>query len=314
MLSFITRRLIQTVFVVLLLTLLTFLMLQLVPGDPALSMLGQGASPGQVDALRHELWLDKPVLEQYAHWLSNALQGNLGKSIGDNEKVVDLISRCLPVTAYLSFIAIIFGTIFGILAGILSAVRRSSILDSVISFFANVGIAIPVFWLGIEGIYFFGLKLSWLSIQGFTWPNHDLLKSIKQTILPVFCLAVPNLAVMARQTRSSMLEVIHQDYVRTAMSKGLRERAVVLNHAMKNALIPVVTLLGLNVRIIVGGSMLVETVFNIPGMGRLLVTAAFNKNFPVLQGGALLTGLVVCLANLIVDISYGWLDPRIRYE
>lgn len=314
MVSFIVRRLIQTVIVIFVLTLLTFFMLQLVPGDPVVTMLGIDASQQQINAFRHELWLDRPIMVQYIHWLSNAARGNLGKSPTKNENVIDLIAQRLPVTAYLSLIALVISTGLGIILGIFSAVRRGSILDSFISLFANIGVAVPIFWLGIIGVYLLGLKLGWLSIQGFTWPTINLVKSIRQTIMPIFCLAIPPIAILARQTRSSMLEVVRQDYVRTAMSKGLRERTVVLKHALKNALIPVVTLLGLQVRVLVGGSVLVETVFNIPGMGRLLVTGAFDKDLLILQGGTLLIGLVVCLTNLAVDLSYGWLDPRIRYE
>jgi peptide/nickel transport system permease protein len=316
LLSFIVQRLLQTVAVVFLVTLLTFLLLQMVPGDPVVTMLGSEGTPTQeqIDSLRHELWLDQPVLVQYGHWLVNAFHGELGKAIAGKQPVSSLIAQRLPITAYLSFIALIISAIIGITLGILGAIRRGSQLDSFISLFANIGVAIPAFWLGILGIYFLSLKLGWFAVQGFTWPTEDLVKSVRQTILPIFCLAVPPVAVLARQTRSSMLEIIQQDYIRTAMSKGLKEQTVVLRHALKNALIPVITLLGLQVRVLVGGSVLVEQVFNIPGMGRLLVTAAFNRDFLVLQGGVLIIGLVVCLANLAVDLSYGWLDPRIRYK
>jgi peptide/nickel transport system permease protein len=180
--------------------------------------------------------------------------------------------------------------------------------------FANAGVAIPQFLLGILGIYFFGLQLGWLPMQGFTWPTDDLWLSIKQSIMPVICLAIPGLAVLARQTRSSMLEIIHQDYIRTAFAKGLKEKAVILKHAMKNALIPVVTLIGIQLRFLIGGSVIVENVFGIPGIGRLLVRASFDKDFLIVQGGVLVIGALVCLVNLLVDISYGWIDPRIKYE
>ena len=312
MANLIIRRLIQTVVVILLVTLLTFFLLQAVPGDPALSMLGIEATQEQVQDLRRELWLDRPIIVQYVHWLSNTLHGDLGRSLVKNDKVTTLIAQSLPITFYLSFIALIFGTFLGILGGVLSAVKRGGILDSFISVFANLGLAVPVFWLGIVGIYLLGLKLDLLYIQGFTWPGEDLVKSIKQTVMPVFCLAVPALAVMARQTRSSVLEVVRQDYVRTAMSKGLKERVVVMRHVLKNALIPVVTILGMQVRVLVGGSVLVEQVFNIPGMGRLMVNAAFDKDYLLLQGGVLVIAVAVCLANLAVDLSYSWLDPRIK--
>jgi len=311
--SYIVRRLIQTVVVIFLVTFISFSLLQIMPGDPAVIMLGLDADQKEVDALRKEMWLDRPFLVQYEHWLSNALHGDLGKSITYREPVTELILRRIPVTGQLSIQAFILSTLLGILAGIFCAIRRGGFLDQIVSLFANVGIAIPVFWLGILCIYIFALKLSWLPVAGLTSPFEDLASNLKQSVLPVIMLAVSSIAVMARQTRSSMLEVISQDYIRTAKSKGLRERVVVMKHALKNALIPVVTLLGLQVRLLVGGSVLVETVFNIPGMGRLLVASTFNKDFLIMQGSVLLIGSVVCLANLIVDISYGWLDPRVKY-
>lgn len=313
MASFIIRRLIQTIIVVFLVTLLTFLLLQLVPGDPVVAMLGGEATQEQIVALRQELWLDKPVIVQYFHWLNNAFHRDLGRSIMLNDKVTRLITERFPVTLYLSLLAFILSPILGILLGVLGAIRRGSFIDPFISLFANTGIAIPIFWLAILGVYFLGFKLHWLAIQGFTWPTDDLVKSIKQTVMPVFCLSVPAVALLARQTRSSVLEVVRQDYIRTAMAKGLTERDIVLKHVLKNAFIPVVTLLGLQVRVLFGGAILVEQVFNISGMGRLLVGAAFGKDFPVLQGGVLLIALAVCLANLVVDLSYRWLDPRIKY-
>ena len=284
------------------------------PGDPAATMLGLEATPEEINAMRHELWLDRPFLVQYGHWVYNLFQGDLGISIMYRDPINSLLASRLPITLYLSFLALVMSTFVGILAGIICAVRRGGILDQLISLCANVGIAIPVFWLGILGIYFFGYKLGWLPMQGWVSPLDDFILSTKSAIMPVILLAVPGIAVMARQTRSSMLEVIRQDYIRTAFSKGLRERVIVIRHALRNALIPVLTLLGLQVRVLIGGSVLVETVFNLPGMGRLLVIGAFNKDFLVMQAGVLLMGGIVCLANLLVDVSYGWLDPRIRYE
>jgi peptide/nickel transport system permease protein len=284
------------------------------PGDPAAAMLGTNATREEIDALRKELWLDRPFLVQYGHWFSNALHGDLGISIIYREPITDIFAARLPITLYLSFLAFVLCTFLGIAAGIICAIRRGGMLDQLVSVCANIGIAIPVFWLGILCIYLFGLKTGWLPIYGWTSPFDDFMQSSKKAIMPVIMLAIPGISVLARQSRSSMLEVIRQDYIRTAQSKGLRERVVVLRHALKNALIPVVTLMGLHVRILVGGSVLVETVFSIPGMGRLIVAGALNKDFLIVQGGVLFIGAIVSLANLLVDISYGWLDPRVRYE
>ena len=311
--TYIVRRVLLSIIVLLLITILTFSLLHIMPGDPATIMLGMDASPEQIDALRKELWLDRPLVVQYGHWLLNAVQGDLGKSVVYREDVTGFIATRLPITMYLSFMALVLSTVLGVGAGIICAIRRGGILDSVITLAANIGIAIPIFWLGILGIYFLGLKLGWLPIQGYTSPFDNFWLSTSKAIMPVICLAIPSLAILARQTRSSMLEIVRQDYIRTAWAKGLKERVIVLKHALKNALIPVVTLLGIQLRILVGGSVLVETVFNIPGMGRLLVTSVLNKDFIMVQACILVIALLVLLANLLVDISYGWLDPRVRY-
>ena len=312
--TYIIRRLIQAIVVIFIVTFIAFSLIHMMPGDPARIMLGVEAEEEVVEELRHELKLDRPFLVQYGYWLGNAITGDLGKSITYREPVADLLLKRLPVTLQLSFFAFILSVVFGISAGIICAVRRGGFLDQIVSLIANFGVAVPVFWLGILSIYVIALKLGWLPIGGFTSPVENLGMSLKQSILPSIMLAVPSIAILTRQTRSSMLEVIHQDYIRTAKSKGLKERVVIFKHALKNALVPVITLLGVQVRLLVGGSVLVETVFNIPGLGRMLVNSVFNKDFLVVQGGVLLIGLAVCLANLLVDISYGWLDPRVRYE
>lgn len=314
MASFIVRRLIQTVFVIFLVTIITFSLMQIIPGDPVVTMLGTEATPQQIESLRHELWLDRPIYVQYIHWLNNVLHGDFGVSFVFHEEVTGLLAERIPVTLYISIWAFIGSIILGILAGIISAIRRGGWLDNIVTLFANVGVAIPVFWLGILGIYLFGLNLGWLPIQGYSSPFVDLGKSMRQLIMPVICLAFPFLAVIARQTRSSMLEVIRQDYIRTAQSKGLRERVIVSRHALKNALIPILTMIGMQIRVLIGGSVLVETVFNIPGMGRLLVMAAFNKDFLIVQACIIIMSLITCFSNLAVDISYGWVDPRVKYK
>jgi peptide/nickel transport system permease protein len=214
----------------------------------------------------------------------------------------------------LALVSLVISTFLGIIAGVICAIRRGGILDSLITLCANTGIAVPIFWLGILGIYFFGLKLQWLPIQGYTSPFTDFWMSTRQTVLPIICLAIPPIAFLARQTRSSMLEVISQDYIRTAWSKGLKESSVIMGHALKNSLIPVITFMGIGLAHTVAGSVLIETVFNIPGMGRLMTQAALNKDMFVVQACTLMIALLVVVMNLLVDISYGWLDPRIRYK
>ena len=312
--AFIVRRLLQMLIVLFLLTIISFMLMQLIPGDPARTYLGYEATQEQIDNLRTKLWLDRPIIVQYGHWLDNLAHGNLGRSMMYHMPVVDLIAVRLPVTLQISVLAIILSTFFGILSGIICAVRRGTLLDSGITLFANIGISIPIFWLGILGIFTLGLKLGWLPIQGYTSPFDDFWLSTRQLTMPVICLAVTSLAGIARQTRSSMLEVIRQDYIRSAWAKGLGERVIVMRHTVRNGLIPVVTFLGIQIRNLIGGAVLVETVFNISGMGRLIVSSAFNKDFIVIQACVLITGIMVSLVNLAVDISYAYIDPRIRYE
>jgi len=207
----------------------------------------------------------------------------------------------------------IISSILGVAIGVICALRRGKWIDSVLTVLANLGITVPSFWVGILLIYFFSLKLRWLPTGGYTSPFSDFWLSTKQIIMPVFCLSLFSIASLTRQTRSSVLEVVTRDYIRTAWAKGLREGVIVIRHTVKNALIPVITILGLQVSFIFGGAVLVETVFNIPGMGRLMTQAVFQHDYQVVQAGVLIVALIVVLSNLIVDISYGWFDPRIRY-
>jgi peptide/nickel transport system permease protein len=296
-----------------------FFIMRLLPGDPLLIYMAQQSQqlaempPERVQQLRHEFGLDKPLLVQYVDWISGVSHGDFGTSIFYREKVSSLMRARLPVTAYLGVCALVVAVVVGIASGMLAAVRRGTWIDNVVTPLTYIGVTVPVFWLGILMIYVFGLKLNLLPIAGFTSPFVDFGLSTKQLIMPVICEAIFGVASNARQMRSSMLEVIRQDYIRTALSKGLRERVVIFRHALKNSLIPVVTLLGMGVSFIFGGSVLVETVFAIPGVGRLLVTSIFNHDYVVVQSITLIIAIVVLLINLLVDMSYGWLDPRIRY-
>ncbi|HEX9075859.1 MAG TPA: ABC transporter permease [Anaerolineae bacterium] len=314
MLAYIARRLMQTVLVLIFVSVIVFSLMHLIPGDPALVILGDQATPEQIEALHRELLLDQPLWIQYLNWAGDVLQGNLGRSVSYQQSVTDLLATRLPITFHIGLVAFILSTAISIPAGILSAIRRGGWLDSIITLLTNLAMAVPVFWLGILGIYLFALKLGWLPVQGYTSPLENLALNTRQIIMPAMCLAIVPLASLARQTRSSMLEVIRQDYIRTARSKGLTEWAVITGHALKNAIIPVITLLGMQLRNLVGGAVLVEQVFNIPGMGRLMVSGVFNKDFVVVQGTVMVVAVVVALSNLLVDISYGYFDPRIRYE
>lgn len=270
-------------------------------------------SKEEIDALRAEYGLDKPMVLQYVDWLRGLIRGDLGKSIVYGSPVLDDIIERLPITIYLGILAFVISIIVGIPMGIISAIRRGKWLDTLATITANIGITIPVFWLGILLIYFFALYLNILPVQGYTSPFDDFLLSVKKMIMPVICLSIFPIASAARQTRSSMLEVMGQDYTRTAWAKGLNEFVIVTRHDLKNALIPVVTLQGMMIRNIFSGQVLVETVFNIPGMGRLVVDAVIAQDYPVVQGVTLLIVMVVLFANLLVDLSYGWLDPRIHF-
>ena len=317
MITYIIRRLIQGILVLLVVSILVFGAMRFLPGDPLMLYIAQTQldtfSPDQMNALKQQYGLDKSVPAQYFDWIRGILKGDFGTSIFYSEKVSKLLAERLPVTFYVGVFAFLVSGVVGITAGVVCAVRRGRWLDTTVTVLANLGITTPGFWLGILLIYIFGFKLRLFPVVGYTSPFVDLWMSTKQLVMPVICLSVAPIASLARQTRSSMLEVVHQDYIRTAWSKGLRERAIIMRHTIKNGLIPVVTILGMQVRNIFGGAVLIETVFNIPGIGRLLVQATFGQDYQVVQAGVLVLATVVMLSNLIVDLSYGWLDPRIRY-
>jgi peptide/nickel transport system permease protein len=306
--------LVVTLFLV---TILVFFAMRLLPGDPIRMLISSrqmNYSQEQLDLLRHQAGLDKPLIVQYGNWISQIVRGELGTSILSHRPVWNEIKLRVPRTLYIGFWAFLLGIILGIPIGIVSAVRRAKWQDTVVTTLSNIGITVPSFWLGIIFIYVFAARLNILPAFGYTSPLDDFWMSTKQVILPVFCLAIFPLAANARQTRTAMLEVMRQDYIRTAWSKGLTERGVIIRHALKNGLIPVITLVGISVSHILGGSVVIETVFAVPGMGRLAVDSVFSQDYPYVQAIVLLISIVVMLTNLLVDLAYGWLDPRIRYE
>ena len=301
-----------------LVTLAVFFVMRLLPGDPLLIYMAQSAELDTMPqealaALRHEYGLDKPIIVQYFDWIWGILHGDFGTSIFYREKVGTLMLERFPITLHLGLLALICSVTEGLAIGLIAAVRRGQWPDKVFTPLTYLGVTVPVFWLGILMIYFFGLRLRWLPIAGYTSPLDDFWLSTRQVVMPVICLSVYGLASNARQMRSSMLEVIHQDYIRTAWAKGLSERKIILRHALKNSLIPIITLMGMGVGMIFGGSVIVETVFAIPGIGRLLVSSIFGQDYVVVQAITFVIAFIVLLVNLLVDISYAWFDPRIRY-
>ena len=318
MTTYIIRRLIMAIIVLLLVMTIVFFAMRLLPGDPIRMLVAQSQEVNfteeQVELLRQQHGLDRSLIIQYFDWLGDIVRGDLGRSVFSSAPVIDQIKQRVPVTFHLGIVAFIVSIIFGVPAGIISAVRRGTRLDTSVTTLANLGITVPTFWLGVILMLVFGLWAGWLPIFGYTSPFEDFWLSTQKIIMPVICLAIFPIAGNARQTRSAMLEVMHQDYIRTAWAKGLRERAVIIKHALKNGLIPVVTLLGTGLSTILGGSVLIETVFAIPGMGRLAVTSVTSQDYPYVQAIILIVATVTLLSNLLVDLLYGWLDPRIRYD
>ncbi|MDQ0257116.1 peptide/nickel transport system permease protein [Evansella vedderi] len=312
--AFIIKRLFQTIAVLFFVTLIVFMIIQILPGDPAQTMLGADASQEQIQKLREELGLNDPFIVQYFNWAAGVIGGDLGHSIFYKETVINLMSSRFPITLTIGISALIVTVIIGIPLGVIAAVNRGGAIDSVVVVLSNIGIATPNFWLGILGVYFLSLKLGWLPVQGYVSPFTDPIGGLKTIIMPVLVLAATTIASVMRQTRSAMLEVIHQDFIRTARSKGLKERFVIIKHGLRNALIPVITLLGLQLGNIIGGTVLIEQVFNIPGMGSLLVSSVFMKDFIVVQACVLVIAVLVVFANLFVDLAYRLIDPRIKYN
>jgi len=318
MTAYIIRRLFMAVAVLIIVTLIVFFVMQLLPGDPLVIFLGQQAGSGsisqeQLEQLYIRYGLDKPLIVQYWSWVTGVVQGDMGESIYYHEDVGKLLMERFPVTLDLGIKSFILYNILGIVMGMIAALRRGKWIDTFATVLSYFGVSIPVFWLGLLLIYFFGLRLDWFPIAGYTLPTEDLWKNIHQSVLPVICLSLMGWAVIARQTRSSVLEVISQDYIRTAWSKGLTERAIIMRHILKNSLIPVITLMGIGLGLMFGGQVFIEQVFAIPGVGRLLVSSVFAQDYQVVQSATLVIATIVILVNLIVDISYGWFDPRIRY-
>lgn len=310
--TFIVKKVLLSIVTVFAISIFAFLIMQMTPGDPVRAMLGAEADEAIVEATRTELNLDKPLVVQYTLWLKNALRGDFGTSLVLNQDIGEILATRIPVTLSLTIPALIISLVLGILIGVLCAVHRGSALDQIMTVLMTTMNGIPVFWIGIMMMYFFGVKLGWLPLMGYTSPFEDFGQYVAKAVMPVTIMAFGPLSSIARQVRTNMLEVINQDYIRTARANGLSENSVKYKHALKNSLIPVITLIALQVRSLVGGSLLGEQVFSIAGMGRLIMVSVMNKDYLVVQATVFVISLFVVACNLILDISYGLVDPRIR--
>ena len=359
MTRYIIRRLISLIPTLLGVTILVFLFIHLIPGDPAIVMLGEHAAVENVERIREQLGLNEPLFlntdavgqvfrgevsigegvkslfeSQYFLFLGRLLQGDLGKSVHERTPIADLLKLKFPATVELSLLAMFFAVAVGIPAGIISATRRNSIFDSVSMIGSLVGVSMPIFWLGLMLIYFFGVKLGWLPTYG-RFPVDLSLETVtglytldsiiakdaqalglalKHLVMPSIALGTIPMAIIARMTRSAMLEVLQEDYIRTAYAKGLQERVVILRHALKNAFLPVITVIGLQVGSLLAGAIMTETVFSWPGVGKWVYDAILARDYPVVQVAVLVITLVVAVINLSVDVSYAFLNPKIRFE
>ncbi len=331
---YIVKRLLQIIPVVLGVTLIAFALIHLAPGDPVRTMLGQHATQQEIDDTRAKYGLDQPLFIQYFIWLGDVLQGDLGRSILSHEQVTTEIASRFPNTIELAIAAMIFAILIGVVAGIISATKQYSVADYSVMGIALFGISMPVFWLGIMLMMIFGVWLGWLPIGGridlllpfnritgfmvvdsiITVNGAALISVLRHLILPAIALGTIPMAIIARTTRSSMLEILRQDFIRTERAKGLSERKVIYKHAVRNAMVPVVTVIGLNFGLLLSGAILTETVFSWPGVGRLVVDAVYARDYPLVIGCVLVFALVFVIVNLITDLLYTYIDPRIHYD
>ncbi|TME39624.1 MAG: ABC transporter permease [Chloroflexi bacterium] len=323
---YVVKRVLHTLLVLLGVSLMTFALIHMTPGDPVLVMLGTDATPSELDRLRHLLGLDQPLYVQYAQYLGRLLTGQMGDSIFQHQAVSKLIGDRFPATVELTLAAMSIAVVLGMLTGVISAVVPYSLFDVTAMLIALAGVAMPVFWLGMLAILLFSLQLGWLPSFGRGEPfvqavqywfrtgdPSDVVDSLRHIVLPALTLGAFSAALISRLVRSALLEVLGQDYVRTARAKGLAQAPVIEQHALPNALIPVITVIGLQVGTLLGGAVLAETIFAWPGMGRLLIQAISQRDYPLVQGIVMVTALAVSIINVIVDLLYATINPRVRY-
>jgi peptide/nickel transport system permease protein len=288
--------------------------MHLVPGDPALALGGTEASPAEIAQMRHQMGIDQPLVVQLVAWYEHLLTGDLGQSLLLGQSVTQSILARVPVTFSLAVCSLVLTVSAGIPFGIAAAVKRNSWVDQLIMMTALLGLSLPNFWLGLMLIYFFAVALGWLPSGGYVPLFDNPAQWLRSIILPTISLSLMQIGFIARMTRSSMLEVLREDYLRTARAKGMPERLTVWKHALKNAMIPIVTVVGMLCGLLLGGAVVIETVYALPGVGRLIVTGILRRDYPVIQGGLMITAVVFVALNLLVDVLYAYLDPRVRYE
>lgn len=305
-------RLLHMIPLLLLVSLISFALIKLVPGDPALVMGGPNATPDQIEAIRQNLGLNQPLHVQILAFYSNLLHGDLGRSLLLGQPVTEALIERTPVTLWISLYSLVLTVVLGLITGIVAALRHNTWVDQLMSFIALLGVSLPNFWLGLMLIVLFSVKLGWLPTGGYVDPLADPIGFLRTGTLPAVSLAMLQIGLLTRITRSTMLEVLSQDYVRTARAKGLPETVVVLKHALANAMIPIVTVIGLILSVLLSGSIIVETIFNVPGIGSLLGNAILRRDYPMIEGGLLAVATALMLLNLVIDLLYGVFDPRVR--
>ncbi|MHC2543278.1 ABC-type dipeptide/oligopeptide/nickel transport system permease component [Sinorhizobium meliloti] len=312
--GYIIKRLLSAVFVMWAVATIVFFAMRLIPADPAQVVLGDYASQELIDAFRQRMGLNLPIWQQYSNFITGLLHGDLGRSMVTNQAIAEQIAFVFPYTLSLALASLIVGAAIGIPLGVVTAIRRNTIIDSLGRFFALAGFSFPGFYLGILLLIIFSVQLKWFPVVHSVTDGGGFLEHLHKLILPAFSLGLIQAAYITRLTRSAMLETLSQDYVRTAHAKGLPKRVVFFKHALRNVLIPVVTAMGLYTGSILGGAVLTETVFNRPGLGKLLVGAIAQRDYTLIQSGVLMFALVVLIVNLLVDLSYGIFDPRVKYD
>ncbi|MFN3854454.1 MAG: ABC transporter permease [Phreatobacter sp.] len=313
MLSYILRRLAATVPVLFTVAVMVFLMLRLTPGDPAAIIAGDNASSQQILEIRQKLGLEEPIIQQFFIWLGNLLRGDLGESFFFRKTIVELISERIEPTLSLAFLTIVLAVVIAIPLGVLAAYKQGTWIDRIVMGFSVIGFSVPVFVIGYLLVYIFAIKLGWFPVQGYQRLASGIGPWFRSLVLPALTLSVIYIALIARMTRTSVLEVLSEDYIRTARAKGQTEMKVLFQHALKNAAVPIATVVGIGIALLIGGVVVTESVFSIPGLGRLTVDAVLARDFPVIQAIILAFSFVYVLINLIVDLSYTIFDPRIRY-